>query len=104
MVAVDEKVCDLLRFLWTNELDSDVLKLLILRFTHVVFDVSSSPFLLNTTINHHIESYRNVDPFFVDKLLSSIYVDDISFGLPDVESMFQLYQSPRGGWQRQGLN
>ena len=95
MVAVDEKDCDVLRFLWPRELDSDVLKRLILRFTCVVFTVSSSLFLLNTTINYHIKSYRDVDPFFVEKLLSSIYVDDISFGLPDVESMFQLYQKSK---------
>ena len=92
MVAVDKKDRNLLRFLWTSELDSDVLKPSILRFTHVVLSVSSSPFLLNGTINHHIQSYRDIDPFFIHKLLYSIYVDDMSFGSPDVESMFQLYQ------------
>ena len=40
MVGVDEKDHDVLRFLWTSELDSDVLKPLILRFTCVVFGVS----------------------------------------------------------------
>ena len=91
MVAVDEKDCDMLRFFWTSELDSDVLKPLILRFTCEVFSVSSSLFLLNVTITH-IESYKDVDPFFIDNLLSSFYVDDISFGSSDVQSMFQLYQ------------
>ena len=95
MVRVDEKDHEMLRFLWINELDSDVLKPLILRFTCVVFGVSSSPFLLNATINHHIKSYRDIDPFFVDKFLSSIYVDDVSLGSPDVESMFQLYQKSK---------
>ena len=71
MVAVDEKDHDVLRFLWTSELDSDILKPLILRFTRVVFGVSSSLFLLNVTINHHIESYRDIDPFLIDKLLFS---------------------------------
>ena len=61
----------------------------------MVIGVSSSPFLLNATINNHIESYRDIDPFFVDKFLSSIYVDDISLGSPDVESMFQLYQKSK---------
>ena len=65
MVAVDEKDCDMLRFLWTSELDSAVLKPLIIRFTRVMFSVSSNPFLLNMTINHHIESYRDIDASFV---------------------------------------
>ena len=59
MVGVDKKDRDVLRFLWTSELDSDILKPLKVRFTRVVFRVSSSPFLLNVTINHHIESYRH---------------------------------------------
>ena len=42
IVEVNEKDHDVLRFLWTSELDSDVLKPLILRFTRVVFGVSSS--------------------------------------------------------------
>ena len=61
----------------------------------MVFDISSNRFLLNTTINHHIESYRDIDLFFIDKLLSSIYVDDLSLGSLDVESMFQLYQKSK---------
>ena len=95
MVLVDEKDCGVLRFLWTSELDSNVLNPLILRLTHVVFGVSSSAFLLNVTINHDIESYRDIDPFFVDNFLSSIYVDDICFGSSDVESMFHLYQKSK---------
>ena len=89
MVSVDEKDHDVLRFLWTSELDSNVLNPLILRLTRVVFGVSSSAFLLNVTINHDIESYRDIDPFFVDNLLSSIYVDDIRFASSNIESMFQ---------------
>ena len=40
----------------------------------------------------HIE---DIDPFFFDKFLSSIYIDDVSLGLPHVESMFQLYQKSK---------
>ena len=55
--------------------------------------VSSSPFLLNATINHHImDQYRQQsDPFFVDKFLSSIYVDDLVSGSKDLESTYELY-------------
>ena len=40
-------------------------KIVALRFTCVVFGVSSSPILLNATINHRVERYRDVHPQFV---------------------------------------
>ena len=55
------------------------------------FRVKSSPFLLNATINHHIEQYWTVDPEFVDKFLPSVYVDDVSICVDSVESTYQLY-------------
>ena len=57
-----------------------------------MFGVSSSPFLLNATIKHHMESHRRVDPHFVDKFLSSIYVDDLVTGSSDVESTYEFYK------------
>lgn len=65
MVAVNKKDRDVLRFLWTSSLKDDALEPLVLRFTCVMFGVSASPFLLNATINHHINSYIDVDPSFV---------------------------------------
>lgn len=81
----------------------DLANPLILRFTSVVFGVLASPFLLNATINHHIEGYREVDPTFFDKFLSSIYVDDVSFSSPDVKSMYRLYQKSTECLSRAGF-
>ena len=64
---------------------------IVLRFTRVVFGVNSSPFLLNATIDHHMRKYQEIDPSFVDKFLSSVYVDDVSLGSNDVESTYELY-------------
>lgn len=66
-------------------------KIITLRFARVAFGVSSSPFLLNATINNHMERYRDRDPLFVDKFLSSIYVDDVSLGSTDVDATYELY-------------
>ena len=63
----------------------------VLRFTRVIFGVSSSPFLLNATINHHVEQYRQADPAFVNKFLSTIYVDDLVSGSKDLESTYEFY-------------
>ena len=57
MISVHPNDRDVLRFLWVEDpFDNDV-KLVTMRFTRVVFGVSSSPFLLNATIKHHLEAY-----------------------------------------------
>ena len=65
--------------------------MIVLRFARVVFGVSSSPFLLNATIKHHVEKYTSLYPELVRDLLRSIYIDDIVFGADDEESAFDLY-------------
>ena len=65
--------------------------MVVYRFTRVAFGVSSSPFLLNATIRHHIQSYVDQDPEFVNTFLSSIYVDDVSRGEGSVSSAYDLY-------------
>ena len=92
MVSVKEEDRDSLWFLWVENPNEDPPEILTLRFTRVVFGVSSSPFLLNATINHHImERYRQLDPIFMDRFLSSIYVDDLVSGSKDLESTYELY-------------
>jgi hypothetical protein len=44
---------DVLRFLWIDDINSPLPKIVPLRFTRVVFGVTASLFLLNATINHH---------------------------------------------------
>ena len=95
MVSVREKDRDSLRFLWTTDLNSEKLKLITYRFTRVVFGVSSSPFLLNATINHHLKTFREADPAFVEKFLSSIYVDDLVTGSYDIQSTHDFYLKAR---------
>ena len=87
MVSVKEDRYSL-RFLWTRNVEGDEPHMIVLRFTRVVFGVNSSP---NATINHHMKKYQQVDTSFVDKFLSSIYVDDVSLGSDEVESTYELY-------------
>ena len=70
MVSVSEEDHDALRFQWIHDINAQLPRLVIMRFTRVVFGVSASPFLLNATIRRHVEKYRNEDPLFVDKFLS----------------------------------
>ena len=61
----------------------------------VVFGVASSPFLLNATIDTHIRKLETIEPAFVSKFLKSMYVDDLTTSMPDVDSAYAFYQ--RGG-------
>ena len=90
MISVDPNV---LHFLWVEDsFDNDV-KLVTMRFTRVVFGVSSGPFLLNATIKHHLEAYRSSNPKIVESLSHSTYVDDIVAGVNSEDDAFTL--SPR---------
>ena len=91
MVGITPQDRDVLRFLWIDDIKSKVPKIKVFRFTRVVFGVSSSPFLLNATIRHHVEKYSDAYPKFVDTFLRSIYVDDISYGADIVDQAYELY-------------
>ena len=84
-VSVAEEDRDVLRFLWFDDVKKEYPEVIVLRFVRVVFGVSSSPFLLNATVKHHVEGYKEKDPEFVETLLRSIYVDDLSSGGDTVE-------------------
>lgn len=62
-----------------------------LRFARVAFGVSSSPFLLNATLKHHIEGFAESYPRLVETLLRSFYVDDVICGAADEDEAYQLY-------------
>lgn len=91
MISVTPGDRDVLRFLWVDDIRKKLPEVLTLRFARVVFGVSSSPFLLNATIRHHVEKYKDSDPAFVETFTRSIYVDDITFGANDDDAAFYLY-------------
>ena len=74
------------------------------RFARVVFGVTSSPFLLNATLHNHITSYEKNDPEFVKQMLRSLYADDLSVSLADVEEAYQLYLKSRERMNQGGFN
>ena len=61
MVAVAERDRNALRFLWFSDILVERSELLVLSFARVVFGVSSSPFLLNATIRHHLKNYIHIN-------------------------------------------
>ena len=70
---------DLLCFLWYENFDADDPKVIILRFTRVVFGLTSSPFLLNDRISSHVSQdivNEILNAEVLKKLLRDLYVDD----------------------------
>ena len=90
MISIAKADRDALRFLWVDDITSKHPEIVTLRFARVVFGVSSSPFLLNATIRHHLESFASSHPKLVSDILQSIYVDDFVFGASDEESAWEL--------------
>ena len=78
MVSVSSKDRDALRFLWVDDVEKPSPVVKKLRFTRVVFGVSASPFLLNATIKHHLQKYREEHSDLVQTLTQSIYVNDVT--------------------------
>ena len=91
MVSVQEEDRNVLRFLWVDDVQKSPPIIEEMKFTRVVFGVSASPFLLNATINHHLERYRDKYPNLVDTLLHSMYVDDVTCGANSEDEAYQIY-------------
>ena len=62
---VNERDRDCLRFLSVKSVDSEQLHPIVYRFCRVVFGVNCSPFLLNATLQYHLDSFIEIDPEFV---------------------------------------
>ncbi|KAL9969544.1 hypothetical protein ACROYT_G021769 [Oculina patagonica] len=103
-VAIAPEHRDFLRFLWIDDILTDNPQLVIRRFTRVVFGVNSSPFLLNGTIRHHLNSYLDSDPAFVEEVLHSMYVDDLASSKPDGTSAYDLYSKLKTRFKKAGFN
>ena len=91
-VAVNEKDRDSLRFLWVEDVHDHNLSIAVYKFCCVVFGLKASPFLLNGTIRHHLATFVQRDPEFVNRMLEGFYVDDLVPGEGTALKAFTLYQ------------
>ena len=104
MVQVANADRDVLRFLWIDDPSSEDPNIVLKRFNRVVFAVTSSPFLLNGTVRHHVSNYEAEDPQFVNDFLSSLYVDDFNGGKDSVPEAFQLYTKAKSRMKEGGFS
>ena len=89
-IEIDPEHRNFVRFLWVKALNKENLEVMDLLFACVVFGVNSSPFILNDTIRHHLNTCLPVNSALVRELLKSLCVDDYVSGKGDVGSAFTL--------------
>ena len=57
--------------------------------------MTSSPFLLNGTIRHHLSKYLSCDQQFVERLLEDLCVDDVTSGTKTIEQGKEFYEKAK---------
>ena len=91
-----QKNRDFLRFLWYENVNSKCDgKLIVDRFLRAVFGVTSSPFLLNVTIRHHLSKYLSCHQQYVEKLLEDLSVDNVTSGTKTIEQGKEFYEKAK---------
>lgn len=99
---------DLVRFLWLKNVtdinydDIECNELVTYRFCRVLFGATPSPFLLNATLQHHINKHDNET--FRTMLLDSLHVDDLSTSLDNKEEAFEFYKNCKSHFANASLN
>ena len=96
-VKIAEEHRDFVQSLWFKDINETPRKVTSLRFTRVVFGLTSSPFLLNGTIKIHVSKYLPV-PHYTDvvkKLILNLYVDDSTNSFDTVETAMEFYKKAK---------
>ena len=66
--------------------------------------MTSSPFLLTSTINKHIKTYNNEDPKFVEQFLRSLHVDDLNSGSENIHDCYNFYNKAKNRLDQGSFN
>lgn len=101
MISLAPEDQEFVRSLWVDNPFENEPKLQVLRFARLVFGVSSSPFLLSTTVCYHLESHIDSHKELVDKILRPICVDDVVSGAHSEEETYATYgvqEFAQTGW------
>ena len=94
---------DCLRFLWVNNVDSEQVDPVVYRFCRVVFGVNCSPFLLNATLQYHLDTFAEIDPKFVRIMKRSFYVDDLVTGDKTTQAASEMHDKAKERLQLGGF-
>ena len=94
-ISVAKENQNFLRFLWFDDIFDIDPSIIVYRFTRIVFDLNSNPFLLNETLKVnfskllHQQIYEN---FILEKLLRDLYLDDLASCFKEEKKAFRFYE------------
>ena len=100
-VSLNEEDRDATRFFWLSDPDDPTSAFHVYCFKVVLFGASSSPFILNATLNKHLNQYN--DPVAED-MKKNIYVDDLISGVQHDEEATTYYHRARTLMSPVGFN
>jgi hypothetical protein len=100
-IAISSEHRNYLRFLW---FDVESGEMIVYKFLRVAFGLTSSPFLLNATIKHHLNKYIESDKIVVERLKDDMYVDDLVSGTDGLGEAKVLYEKSRSIMSEAGFD
>ena len=100
-IVISSEHRNYLRFLW---FDVESGETIVYKFLRVVFGLTSSPFLLNATIKHHLNKYIENDKIVVERLKDDMYVDDLVSGTDALGEAKVLYEKSRSIMSEAGFD
>ena len=103
-ISVKECHRNYLRFLWYNNIfDENSLK--VYRFGRVLFGLTCSPFLLNSTVKVHVEKYVNHDTrAVIEKFLRDLCVNDTATSFSSITDASKFYRITSSVMSKGGFN
>ena len=102
-VSLQSSQRDITRFLWIKNVDAplDDENLVTYRFCRVPFGMTSSPFLLGGTIQHHLLQKNNA---ILQEVCHHIYVDNLVISTHSFESAQQIFTEARNAFSEMNMN
>ena len=85
-IGINEPYRDYTKFLWFK--DSTLKEIAVFRFKVVLFGATCSPFLLQSTLVHHLQTHGNP---LASSLIPHFYVDNFAYTYATLEQMFKEY-------------
>ena len=106
-IKINEEDRNYVHFLWFEDGNPDK-PMKVYRYTSVFFGGTSSPFILKSTILHHLSKYeKDQDPviqFVAQDLEEKLYCDNVLTGADDKDAAIQYYNISRQVMKDAGMN